>query len=314
MLRDEWFRQIVVWKRGVLVACATLSALLLGCGRAAQPVELLNRDANRQYAAAEYAAALEKYRQAEVLRPDLPGLNYNAGLALAKESDFQHSIDEEQKAAVSTDPDTQSRAFYTIGNDDVRLNQLREALDAYKSALRANPSDMDAKYNLEVIQRRVDQEQARRQEVQQQQSQGQQSQGQSGQRSPGPQSQQGQQAPGQQSQQAQPSQQGQAQAGQPGQGQGQPGQPGQNVPSTQGQPGQGAQAGGTGANASASGYTGTAAGQANALDPDLRRALQQFDQSNSINDALQALDIAAQQEKIRQAARGGGVQPAGRDW
>ncbi|MGI8554343.1 MAG: tetratricopeptide repeat protein, partial [Dehalococcoidia bacterium] len=309
----------------------------LACSRAAQPAETLNRNGNQHYAAGDYGGALETYRRAEVLRPDLPAIDYNAGNSLNRQSDFAHAVEEERRAAGSTDPDVQDRAFYSIGNNYVRMNQLREAVDAYRSALRANPSDIDAKYNLEVIQRRLDQEQARRRELQQQQDQtGQQAQVQPGQGQAGQPAQSGQPGqpaqggqPGQQGQPGQPAQSGQpgqAQAGQPSQqgqpgqgqqaqpGQGQPGQPDQSGQANPGQPGQAGQPSAGGVSNGTTGYTGSAAGQANALDSELRRALDQFDKSNNIADALQALDVIGKQERISQAARGAGSQPQQRDW
>lgn len=264
-------------------------AAFIACGSVPHAAERLNQDGNRQYAARDYAGALETYRRAEVLRPDLPALNYNAANTLNQQSDFQRAVSEDQQAIHSTDPAVQDRAYYSMGNAYVRTNQLREAVDAYKSALRVNPSDMDAKYNLEVIERKLGQEEARQQPQ------------------PG-QDQSGRSQQGQDGQQAQP---GQGQAG----AQGQDGQPqaGQAAGASAGQP-----SGATG-NGTASGYTGTPAGQAAALDPDLKRALDQFDRTGNVDDALRALDIAAQQEQTRQqqaqqTGGGGPAQSQGRDW
>jgi Ca-activated chloride channel homolog len=260
---------------------------LAACGGAKHPIEDLNRDGNRQYQSGNFASALEIYRRAEVLRPDLPALNYNAGNTLSRQNDFDRAVGEDQRAVHSSDPEVQDRAYYSMGNAYVKSNQLREAADAYKSALRVNPSDVDAKYNLEIIQRRIDQEQARQQQTPQQQPsqrgdpQDQQQQG------------QGQQAgQGQQSGESQNAQQG---AGQPGASQG-----AQGSPSAQ--------------NGSASGYTGSQAGNAENLDPNLKRAIDRFNQTGSVDDALQALDILGQQERMQQSGSGTPNQSQGRDW
>ncbi len=281
-----------------LITTVLLAGALAACGALPRSAATLNQAGNQQYRAGNFAGALENYRQAEVERPDLPALNYNAGNALIKQGDFQRAIAEDQQAARSTDANTQDHAYYSMGNADVRLNQLQDAVEAYKSALRANPSDTDAKYNLEVIQRRLQQEQARQQQAPPQSQPGQSSAG---------------QQPGQQSGEA-----GAAQAGQPST----PGQSGQPVQASQGaQPGAsgapaaGAPSGATGgANGAASGYTGTPAGQAAALDPSLRQALGQFDQTGSIDSALQALDIIAQQEQLQQSGNNQPPDPQGRDW
>lgn len=245
-----------------------------------------NAAGNRQYTAGNYPGALETYRRAEVLRPDLPALNYNAANTLNQQSDFPRAISESQQAVHSTDPAVQDHAYYSMANAFVRQNQLREAIDAYKSALRVNPSDVDAKYNLEVIQRKLDQ--FAQENPGQQGAQG--SQAQQG---------AGQQAGQNEGQAGQGQQAAEAQNGQPQPGQAAGGQAGQSSASTGG---------------SASGYTGTPEGQAAALDPALKRALAQFDQTGNVDDALRALDIAGQQERLEQAGSGGSAQPQGRDW
>jgi tetratricopeptide (TPR) repeat protein len=260
-------------------------SMLAACRALPQAAEHLNDAANRQYAARDFARALETYRRAEVLRPDLPALNYNAANTLNQQNDFTRAIGEATRAIRSTDADLQDRGYYSMGNAYVRTNQLREAVDAYKSALRANPADADAKYNLEVIQRRLGQPESPPQQGQQ---------GPSG-------------APGQP-----PSQAAQSDQGQPDQS-----QAGAQAQAGQGQAGQ-AQAGqpsASTANSSASGYTGTPEGQAAALDPNLKQALEQFNQTGNVDDALRALDIAQHQERLQQAAGNGDVpQPQGRDW
>jgi tetratricopeptide (TPR) repeat protein len=356
--------RLVRWRQWLaLTAVALLAITALACSSASSTAQSLNHQANLAYQSGDYGGALQQYRQAEVERPDLPAISYNAGNALNQQRDFQNAITEEKRATSSSDSDLQDRAFYSIGNADVRLNQLSQAVDAYKSALRANSSDLDAKYNLEVVERRLAQDQARQQAVAKQQSQplptktstptppavqaaskpggpgtppaGGAQQGAVSTGTP-PAGQVG--APARAGQQGQPAQAGGAPQGQTGQpGQGQSGQPGQAVPPTStGQPPIGPQPQATasaqpatsasnspgqsgasstgGASGSASGYTGTTGSQANALDPAIRNALSQFDQSQSIDNALRALDLIAQQERIRQAARDGGTQSQGRDW
>ncbi|HTE87125.1 MAG TPA: tetratricopeptide repeat protein, partial [Dehalococcoidia bacterium] len=219
--------------------------------------------------------------------PDFAALNYNAGNALNRQNDFARALDEGQRAVHSTDAAIQDRAYYAMADAYVHTNQLREALDAYKSALRANPADVDAKYNLELIQRRLDGQDAGQPQAQEQ---------------PGPGGQ-----PGEQGEQAQAGQGDQAQ-------QGQPGPPAQAEQGNAAQPGSGQQAAAGQGSTGASGYTGTAAAQADALDPNLKRALDQFNQTGSVDDALRALDIVGQQERLRQAGSGGPPQSQGRDW
>jgi tetratricopeptide (TPR) repeat protein len=280
----------------LLLVAMVGAALLAACGDNQHRAEQLNSQGNQQYAASEFPSALETYRRAEILRPDLPAISYNAANALNHQNDLSRALDEGQRAARSTDASIQDHAYYGMGDAYTRLNQLREAIDAYKSALRADPSDADAKYNLEVVERKLDQQQA---EQAQQQAQAQQSN-------------QGQSTQSEQSGQSQTAQSGEGQGQQTAAAQqGQPGQTAQGNPAEQ-QPGQAAASGQSGG--ASNGYTGTPAGQAQALDPNLKRALDQFNQTGSIDDALKALDVAAQQERLRQSGSGAAPQPQGRNW
>jgi Ca-activated chloride channel family protein len=284
----------------IVLCIAALATLLAGCRNNQRRAEILNGQGNQQYSAGDFAAALETYRQAEVLRPDLPAISYNAANALNHQNDFTRSIDEDQRAARSTDATIQNRAYYGMADGYTHMNQLREAIDAYKSALRADPSDVDAKYNLEVVERQLDQQQA---EQAQQQSQAQQSgQSQATQSGQAEHAQAGQPS-GDQNEQAEA-----AQAAQAAQG----AQAAQAAQANQAQPGPGQQA--SAQSGAASGYTGTPEGQAQALEPDLKRALDRFNQTGNIDDALRALDIAAQQERLRQSGSGAPPDPKERDW
>jgi tetratricopeptide (TPR) repeat protein len=78
-----------------------------------------------------------------------------------------------ERAIESGDPALASAAWYNLGNALYRRQQLEQSLEAYKQALRVNPNDADAKYNLERVLEQM-QEQEQQQEQQSDQSQDQQ--------------------------------------------------------------------------------------------------------------------------------------------
>jgi tetratricopeptide (TPR) repeat protein len=186
---------------------------------------------------------------------------------------FERAVSEAQRAAADGPNDIRFRAYYALGNHFARLNRWREAYEAYRNALILNPTDLDAKVNLEIALRRLDE-----------QRQGQ----------PGQAAQRGQPGqPGEQGQSGQPSDQAGRQAGQQA-GQGQPGQqagPDQSGPS--GQSGQ--QAGQTGP-AQPGGQGGR-----EAAARELRDALAQFERTVSLEDALRILDLIAEQQRAQRA-------------
>ena len=53
-----------------------------------------------------------------------------------------------QAAGTTKDPIEQSKAYYNLGNSYLKSEKYQESVDAYKMALRQNPKDDDARYNL----------------------------------------------------------------------------------------------------------------------------------------------------------------------
>jgi Ca-activated chloride channel family protein len=136
-------------RRWPLLPAAVLVAFLAaGC---VASVHTLNDDGNRLYEEGAFAEALEKYRQAQVERPDLPELNYNAANALHRLEDYERAVDEVLRALPIDEPDLAFRAYYSLGNDYYRLGRPSDAFAAYKQALILDPSDVDAKFNLELV-------------------------------------------------------------------------------------------------------------------------------------------------------------------
>ena len=243
-----------------------LALLLVACGgwtwdilRAPDPdVER----GNQAYADGRYAEALEHY-EAAGKRGEDARLHFDRGASLyklgeaaeaAERAELLGKAEEEfSRAADTTDLALKSRAYFNLGNTFYLRERWDEAIGAYRRALRADPQNDGARYNLEMAlrQRPKQDPPPQGQQGQQDPQQGQQGQGQpdpqQGQQGQGqPDPQQGQQGQGQPDpQQGQQGQQGQGQQDpQPGQGQQdpQPGQQGQGDPQ-QGDPQQGQQQG-----------------------------------------------------------------------
>ena len=272
-----------------------LGLFLAGCSvqdRAKQ----LNREGNTAYDGGDYQAALDRYREAQVEAPEEAAYIYNGGNALHRLGQLDRAVTESQRAAASGTDDVRFRAYYALGNHYFRQEKLRESRDAYKNALKITPSDLDAKFNLEVVQRLLDEQQ--RQREQQQRDEQQQPQGNQGQQSGQPQ--QGQQQSGQQ----QPGQQqpGQQQPGQPQdpQQQGQQGDPQQAQPGQQ-QPGQqqpGQQSGQSPSQAREGEFDGLSPQE---LDRALRESVAEYERAPTVEAALRLLEILEAQRRQRQS-------------
>lgn len=162
--------------------------------KAAVPAdEGLFRSPNRQVAEGnarmelqDAKGALAAYDQAAKALPNAAGVHLNRGLALLAQNDIDKSRTALQLA---TQPpasrEIRAAAYYNLGNSffqeadalagqeqhDQAQARFREAVDVYKSALRLQPDLAEAAWNLELAQRRVQEEQDKAEQQQDDQNQ-----------------------------------------------------------------------------------------------------------------------------------------------
>ncbi|HEX6938303.1 MAG TPA: VWA domain-containing protein [Longimicrobiales bacterium] len=124
---------------------------------------------NRLYREGKYAEAVEAYREALADGEDSPALHYNLGTALLRLGRYEEAERHLREALASIDPDTRERTYYNLGNrfleagraspdPEARARLLDAAVEAYKRALRIQPGDVDAKWNLEMALREREQQ------------------------------------------------------------------------------------------------------------------------------------------------------------
>ena len=159
-------------KRPGAVGLVCLAGLLPPAAVGAQPGRGAVEAGNRLYAEGRFEEAHEQYLEALRAAPDSPVAPFNNGAALYRTDEFQRATEAFRQAAESGDPAVEARAWYNLGNALYRQQQLEPALEAYKQALRRDPTDGDAKHNLELTL-----EQLREQPRQQQPSDGRQDDG-----------------------------------------------------------------------------------------------------------------------------------------
>jgi len=124
------------------------------------PVKDGVEDGNRQYLLGKYDDAMKSYSQAQGERPDSPELHYNIGNVQFKKNDVEQAAREYLESATSTeDNDVKATSLYNLGNAYMAQGNGAEAVESYKKALRLNPKDEDAKYNLELAMLQMQQQQ-----------------------------------------------------------------------------------------------------------------------------------------------------------
>ncbi len=138
-------------KNGALFACLAAFFLFTGFFETSQGTV---KKGNEHFQNKRYQSALEAYRKVQVKNPDSPEVLYDLGTALYKVDSLQESAqDLEAASKKAQDPLLKARALYNNGNVQYRLGNFEEAIDSYKKALALDPSDKDAKYNLEFLQK-----------------------------------------------------------------------------------------------------------------------------------------------------------------
>ena len=134
---------------GMTALLITLAPFLLGFSFFST---LKNEEGNKLYKKGQVGKAKNAYLSALKSQPQSPEIAFNLGNAYYKEESFEDSLKSYRAAAKDeSSPSLQSKAFYNLGNSLFRSQELDKAAEFYKQALRLNPKDEDAKYNLELL-------------------------------------------------------------------------------------------------------------------------------------------------------------------
>jgi tetratricopeptide (TPR) repeat protein len=86
-------------------------------------------------------------------------LHYDIGNALYRQENWSGAADEYERALGAAGPDLSSRAAYNLGNALFQDKKYDDAVKAYTRALKSAPQDGDAKHNLELALRALEQKQ-----------------------------------------------------------------------------------------------------------------------------------------------------------
>ncbi|MDI6793520.1 MAG: tetratricopeptide repeat protein, partial [bacterium] len=123
-------------------------------------------EGNRLFEKGKYAEALNKYQDARIDEPENNRLHFNTGNTLYKISKYEEASREYSRAVNSSDLSIQGKSYYNLGNCAYKLGRLPEAITYYKKSLDIDPSDQDAKYNLQFVQQKLNEQQQQQQQCQ----------------------------------------------------------------------------------------------------------------------------------------------------
>ncbi len=170
LLLSERRGTVLHWLKRFLPAPASVFLLLgiAGTIASAQTHRSLINEGNEAYeekrwpdAEAEYKKALQKY-------PSSREALFNLGDSYYRQGRFDEAVQSFAGYAGSAkDPLPESKAFYNAGNSHYKADRFQESVEAYKQALRLNPGDDNARYNLQMAMEKLKNQQKQQQDKQQ---------------------------------------------------------------------------------------------------------------------------------------------------
>ena len=124
--------------------------------------EKSTREGNERYQEGKLDEALQSYTRAQVDHPEAPELHYDIGNVQYRKGDKEKAL-EEYKAALGAKNETGRRASFNSGNVHYAGEKWKEAVTAYSDALRIDPSDVEARQNLEMALQKLEEQEDKKQ-------------------------------------------------------------------------------------------------------------------------------------------------------
>lgn len=108
----------------------------------------------------DFVSAEMEYRKAISESEKSVAGKYNLAHSYYKEGKLEESLVRHQQAArLATTKEEKHRAFHNIGNILMQNELCKEAVEAFKNALRNNPADEESRYNLAIAKECAEQQQ-----------------------------------------------------------------------------------------------------------------------------------------------------------
>jgi len=118
------------------------------------------REGNRSYNKGEVEKAGEYYEKALSVDPKDEKAIFNLGDALYRQEKYAEAAEQfEMATAAIENVEERAKAWHNYGNSMLQAGDFQKSVNAFKNALKADPSDDDTRYNLAYAQQKLLQEQ-----------------------------------------------------------------------------------------------------------------------------------------------------------
>jgi Ca-activated chloride channel homolog len=141
-------------------------ALFLICPQPCRPESLAskNNKGNRLYEQGKYEDAEKAYLDAQADSPGKPEILYNLGNSLIKQKKYREGVQSLGQSINKGENGIKEKSWYNTGNALFASGNYRDSADAYIQALRLDPTDRDAKHNLELALTKLKQQEQQKQQ------------------------------------------------------------------------------------------------------------------------------------------------------
>ena len=142
-------------------------------------------EALKNYQRGQFGKAKNEFERLARKSPEDTRLRYNAGAAAFGDEDYETALKHFNASLAARDLKLQEQSYYNLGNSYFRLGeksedakakqqQWEQSIQQYESALKLDPTDADAKFNLELVKQKLEELKKQQQQQQQQDKQDQQ--------------------------------------------------------------------------------------------------------------------------------------------
>jgi hypothetical protein len=152
-----------------LVVAILITLMLTDPGKISQ-INSLKSQAKKAFQSGDYKTAIEKYRYlTDSLAVTEDEVRLNLANALFQQHDTTEALNLYQQLNSSADIKIRSRASQQMGVMNNRQGRFEEALSNFKQAIKSDPANQDARFNYEMLKKKL--EEKKKQEEQQKQNQ-----------------------------------------------------------------------------------------------------------------------------------------------
>ncbi len=142
---------VLVFSAWISVAQSSNNAQLLAFKKANNFIYEGNSLAEKD----DFVAAEMEYRKAISKQASNMAGTYNLGNSYYKKGNFEEALYRHQQAAIAANTKQEKHlAYHNIGNTLMQNQKFAEAVDAYKQALRNDPTDDETRYNLALAKKK----------------------------------------------------------------------------------------------------------------------------------------------------------------